>query len=175
MFTSPKFHQHSISISFYPRIWLRNVCDRLLSYLFRMELFANEKCSLQRGIRNYSNICPTEGLQNFASHKPWEKYVRTDEWFDTQERQWTTNIGPIWLQEKFTDTRKKSQSNQPSKNLRSSVDNAFNWKQHCLICAKAVDTRHTNKFNIIKVMNLPLRDNLVVCAKEKMMIGENLC
>ena len=76
---------------------------------------------------------------------------------------------------KFTDTRKKSQSNQPSKNLRSSVDNAFNWKQHCLICAKAVDTRHTNKFNIIKVMNLPLRDNLVVCAKEKMMIGENLC
>ena len=27
---------------------------------------------------------------------------------------------------KFTDTRKKSQSNQPSKNLRSSVDNAFN-------------------------------------------------
>ena len=46
MFNSAKFHQHSISISFYPLIWLRNIYDRLLSYLFRMESFANEKCVL---------------------------------------------------------------------------------------------------------------------------------
>ena len=43
MFTSAKFHQYSISTSFYLLIGLRNICDRLLSYLFRMESFANEK------------------------------------------------------------------------------------------------------------------------------------
>ena len=124
-------------------------------------------CSLQRGIRNNSNITSTERLRNFASDKPWEKYVRTDEWFDKQERQWTTNIGPFWLQEKIYRHQKKRQSNQPSKKLRSSFDNAFNWKQHCFICAKPAHTCCTNKSNIIKVMILRLRDNLVVCAKER--------
>ena len=71
------------------------------------------------------------------------------------------------VREKLQTPEKKSQSNQPSKKLRSSFDNAFNWKQHCFICAKPADTRHTNKSNIIKVMTLPLRDNLVVCANER--------
>ena len=64
-------------------------------------------------------------------------------------------------------TPKKNQSKQPAKKLRSSFDNAFHWKDHCFICAKPADTRHTNKSNIIKVMTLPLHDNLVVCAKER--------
>ena len=73
----------------------------------------------------------------------------------------------FYCRRKFTDTRKKSQSNQPSKKLRSLFDNAFNWEQHCFICGKPADTRHANKSNIIKVMTLPLRDNLVVCSKER--------
>ena len=69
--------------------------------------------------------------------------------------------------EKLQTPEKKSQSNQPSKKLRSSFDNAFNWKQHCFIGAKPADTRHTNKSNIMKVLALPLRDNLVDCAQER--------
>ena len=70
------------------------------------------------------------------------------------------------VREKLQTPEKKSQSNQPSKKLRSSFDNAFNWKQHCFICAKPADTCHTNKSNI-KVMTLPLRNNLVICVKER--------
>ena len=71
------------------------------------------------------------------------------------------------VREKLQTPEKKSQSNQPSKKLRSSFDNAFNWKQHCFICAKPADTRHTNKSNIMKVLALPLHDNLVDCAHER--------
>ena len=132
-----------------------------------MESFANEKCAL----------CKEEFETNPTSvqQKVYETLLRISR--DRSMLKLTNDLinrkdsGQQILVHfdcrKFTDTTKKSQSNQPSKKLRSSFDNAFNWKQHCFICAKPADTRHTNKSNIIKVMILPLRDTLVVCAKER--------
>ena len=68
---------------------------------------------------------------------------------------------------KFTDTRKKGQSRLPSKKLRSSYDNVFNWKEHCFLCEKTVDVHHSEKNSIVNVRTLPLRDNLIACAKER--------
>ena len=47
------------------------------------------------------------------------------------------------------------------------MDNIFNWKEHCFVCGKQADLRHTERTSFVKVMTLPLRDNLMVCAKER--------
>ena len=168
MFTSAKFHQHSISISFFPIRWLQNICHRFLSYLFRMESFANEKCIL---CKEEFETTPTSVQQKcyeilFGISRERSMLELTNDLINRKDSGQQILVH-FDCRRKFTDTTKKSQSNQPSKKLWSSFDNAFNWKQHCFICAKPADTRHTNKSNIIKVMTLPLRDNLVVCAKER--------
>ena len=179
MFNSAKFHQHSISIRFYPLIWLRNIYDRLLSYLFRMESFANEKCVLcKEEFETTPTSLQQKGYETLLRISRERSMLELTNDLINRKDSGQQILVHFDCRRKFTDTTKKSQSNQPSKKLWSSFDNAFNWKQHCFICAKPADTRHTNKSNIIKVMTLPLRDNLVVCAKERSddcVNLENLC
>ena len=133
-----------------------------------MESFANEKCVLcKEEFETTPTSVQQKGYRTLLriSHKRSMLELTND--LINRKESGQQILVHFDSRRKFTDTRKKSRSNQPSKKLRSSFDNAFNWKQHCFICAKPADTRHTNKSNIIKVMTLPLRDNLVVCANER--------
>ena len=70
---------------------------------------------------------------------------------------------------KFTDTRKniKSEESEVTKKLRSSIDNVFNWKEHCFLCSQLADFKHAEQGCIVRVMTLPLRGNLIFCARER--------
>ena len=129
---------------------------------------SNDRCTLckdvfqtppttvqKKGYETMLRICIEHDMQDLANDLK-EKFI---------------NGCPILVhfdcRRKFTDTRKKSQSKIPPKRLRSSMDNTFNWKEHCFLCNTKVDIRHTEKGSIVKVMTLPLRVTLITCAEER--------
>ena len=66
---------------------------------------------------------------------------------------------------KFTDSRKKSSDEETSsKRLRSSLENKFNWKTHCVICEKVIDFIHQSYH---EVMTLEFHHKLAARAKER--------
>lgn len=69
---------------------------------------------------------------------------------------------------KFNDTRKKMESeSEEQKKLRSSMDNIFNWKEHCFLCSQLADFKHAEQGCIVRVMTLPLRGNFIFCARKR--------
>ena len=65
---------------------------------------------------------------------------------------------------KFTDTRKKSSEETFHKRLRSSLENKFNWKTHCVICEKVINFFHQSYH---EVMTLEFHHKLAARAKER--------
>ena len=68
---------------------------------------------------------------------------------------------------KFRETRKSGQSKLPSEMLRSSYDNVLSWKEHCFLCEKAVDLKHSEKSNITNVRAIPILQNMKAIANER--------
>ena len=67
----------------------------------------------------------------------------------------------------FMDTRKSNQFKLPFKELRSSYDNVSNWKEHFLLCAKAVDLKHSETSNVINVRTIPILENIIAVANKR--------
>lgn len=133
-----------------------------------MASFGTEKCILCK--KEFENTNPTS-----VQRKGYETLLRISRERNMPEltnelEQMVENGCQILVhfdcRRKFTDTRKKGQSKLLSKKLRSSYD-VFNWKEHCFLCEKVVDLRHSEKRSIFNVRTLPLRDNLIACAKER--------
>ena len=59
---------------------------------------------------------------------------------------------------KFVDTRKSTSFEMPRKRLRSSIDNTFDWKTNCFLCAKKEMRKYST---VARVETLPLIQTLV--------------
>ena len=63
----------------------------------------------------------------------------------------------IECRKRFTDKRKSEAVVAPDrKRLRSSIDNAFDWKNICFICGGKADIRHRVRDSIRRVHTLPV-------------------
>ena len=65
---------------------------------------------------------------------------------------------------KFTDKRKSTQIERPIKKLRSSMDQKFEWKNHCFLCGETDDCHHPDRESFSKVMTLEV---LLQCAERR--------
>ena len=75
---------------------------------------------------------------------------------------------------KFTDKRKSTQIERPIKKLRSSMDQKFEWKNHCFLCGETVDCHHPDRESFSKVMTLELRTICCSVLKEETICGDKM-
>ena len=62
------------------------------------------------------------------------------------------------------DTQKAQNSEIPAKRLKSSIENAFDWKMNCFLCGKKAVRQYST---VARVETLPLLNTLINCCQEK--------
>ena len=74
----------------------------------------------------------------------------------------------IECRKRFTDKRKSETVVAPNrKRLRSSIDNAFDWKNISFICGGKADIRHRVRDSIRRVHTLPVHGKVIDCANRR--------
>ena len=69
----------------------------------------------------------------------------------------------VACRKRFTDPR-YIEHEVPSKKLRSSIDNVYDWRNDCFLCDKPCDKR---RGKYIDVMTLVLRAIVMECARKR--------
>ena len=167
--------------------WLTNLRERffqcaLTFCLFRMDLKTNNGSDFSA---NTCVICKLEfdenAPANILRNKGFETLIQVSQEHDRPDLhdcllQMKDSNQEVKVhhkcRRKFTDARKKTSEQPPTKSLRSSIESKFDWKIHCVFCGKVIDIKHQSYH---EVMTLDFHRKIAARQKKEMMSGERKC